>query len=144
MEILLWIGGLLVVGVAGYLALLRWALHHTPEGGKSINTYYDELRTLPCEPSVTNSIIAALNVIPAYLNSHPEIDEEDESFLRHIDEYFGVIRIRTREMSREDMEPIFSISTPHHSLGDVEVGRAASAVRLHHQLRRLLRSARGI
>ena len=114
MEILLWIAGLLILGFLGFAALIGWAAGHRPEGGKSLNDHFNELSTLPCDRKVTSGIIAALNVIPAALNSHPEIDEEDESFLRHIDEYFGVIRIRTKEMCRNDMEPEFSISTPHH------------------------------
>ena len=47
---------------------------------------FGKKNALPCEPAVTDSIIRALHSIPAGINQAPEVDEEDETILRHYDE----------------------------------------------------------
>ena len=50
--------------------------------------------------------------MPAAFNTPPDVDDEDETFLRHIDENHALIRIRTKEMCVGDSTPEFIIETP--------------------------------
>ena len=112
MEVLFWILGLLLVGLVGFVVMMYWALDHTPDGGKSLNQYHQGLKSLHSEPEVTQAIIRALEVVPAASNTPPDVDDEDESFLRHIDENHALIRIRTEEMCTAELNPEFIIETP--------------------------------
>ena len=111
-EVLFWILGLLLVGFVGFLVMMYWAWDHTPDGGKSLNQYHQGLKSLHSEPDVTQAIIRALEVVPAAFNTPPDVDDEDETFLRHIDENHALIRIRTKEMCVGDSTPEFIIETP--------------------------------
>jgi len=112
MTVLFWILGLLVVGLLGYVGALAWGWTHVPEGGKSLSQYYQGLSTLHSEPEVTQAIVRALETLPTAFNTPPDVDDYDETFLRHIDESHGLIRIRTQEMCEGDLTPQFIIETP--------------------------------
>ena len=127
MTTILWILGLLGIGVVGFFASLVWSWNHTPEGGKSLGDRRKELNALHSELAITDSVIRALHSVPAGLNSAPEVDDYDESFLKHVDELGGVVRIRTREMCNGDLTPQFSIETPSTVYEDFEEGPFDSA-----------------
>ena len=120
MTVLFWILGFLVAGLLGYVALLVWGWTHVPDSGKSLSQYYQGLRMLHSEPQVTQAIVRALETLPAAFNTPPDVDDEDESFLRHIDENHAVIRIRTEEMCTEELSPEFIIETPSVFYDSVE------------------------
>lgn len=127
MTVLFWILGLFVAGLIAYVAALVWAWTHVPDGGKSLSQYYQGLRTLHSEPEVTQAIVRALETLPAAFNTPPDVDDYDETFLRHIDEYHGLIRIRTQEMCDGDLIPEFIIETPSAVYEDFEDGPFDSA-----------------
>lgn len=81
----------------------------------------------PCDPAVTDSIIRALYSLEAGINQAPEVDEEDETFLRHLDFEGATIRIRTQEMCSEGLSPEFIIETPSTIYEDFEEGPFDSA-----------------
>ena len=120
MTVFFWILGLLVAGLLAYVAALVWGWTHVPDGGKSLSQYHQGLRTLHSEPQVTQAIVQALETVPAAFNTPPDVDDEDESFLRHIDENHAVIRIRTEEMCTEELSPEFVIETPSVFYDSVE------------------------
>ena len=111
MTTLLWIGGLLGIGALGFVALNVWGLLNHPDR-PSHAAYREGLNVLHSDLAVTNAVIRALNSMPAAFNTPPDVDDYDESFLRHIDESHGLIRIRTQEMCEGDLTPQFIIETP--------------------------------
>ena len=126
MTPLLWIGGFLAIGVVGFIALAVWGLFNHPDR-PSHAAYREGLNVLHSDPAVTNSVIRALNSMPAAFNTPPDVDDYDESFLRHIDEHNGLIRIRTQEMCEGDLMPQLIIETPSTVYEDFEDGPFDSA-----------------
>ena len=126
MTALLWIGGFLAIGVVGFVALAVWGLFNHPDR-RSHAAYREGLNVLYSDPAVTASVIRALNSMPAAFNTPPDVDDYDESFLRHIDEHNGLIRIRTQEMCEGDLMPQFIIETPSTVYEDFEDGPFDSA-----------------
>lgn len=127
MEVLFWILGLLILGFVGFMVMMFWVWDHKPDGGKSLNQYYQGLKVLHSEPEVTEAIVRALETVPAAFNTPPDVDDEDESFLRHIDENHAMIRIRTEEMCTGELSPEFIIETPSAFYDPVEEGIFDSA-----------------
>ena len=126
MTTLLWIGGLLGIGALGFVALNVWGLLNHPDR-PSHAAYREGLNVLHSDLAVTNAVIRALNSMPAAFNTPPDVDDYDESFLRHIDEHNGLIRIRTQEMCEGDLMPQLIIETPSTVYEDFEDGPFDSA-----------------
>jgi len=126
MTTLAWILGLLGIGALGLVALIVWGLLTHPDR-PSHRAYREGLNVLHSDPAVTDSVIRALNSMPAALNTPPDVDDYDASFLRHIDEHHGLLRIRTQEMCEGDLTPQFIIETPSTVYEDFEEGPFASA-----------------
>lgn len=123
---MIWILGLLGIGVLGFLALVVWGLFNHPDRF-SLTAYSERLNGLHCERTVTDSVIRALHSMSAAINTPPDVDEEDETFLRHLDEHVASIRIRTQEMCAEGLSPEFIIETPSTVYEDFEEGPFDSA-----------------
>ena len=126
MTTLLWVLGIIAIGAVGFLALVVWGLFNHPDGF-SLEAYAERLNGLHCERKVTQSVIRALHSIEAGFNQAPDVDDEDETFLRHFDFEGASIRIRTQEMCAEGLSPEFIIETASYWYEDFEEGPFDSA-----------------
>ena len=113
MTTLLWILGLLGIGVLGFLALVVWGLFNHPDGF-SLTAYSERLNGLPCGRAVTDSIIRALLSMPALPDTCPDVETIGGPMLLHFDEHYASIRIRTQEMCAGELSPEFEIETPSY------------------------------
>jgi hypothetical protein len=110
---MLWILGLLGIGVLGFLALVVWGLFNHPDGF-SLTAYSERLNGLHCERTVADSVIRALLSMPALPDTHPDVESCSELMLLHFDEHYASIRIRTQEMCAGELSPEFEIETPSY------------------------------
>jgi len=111
MTTLLWILGLLGLGFLVFVLLIAWGLLNHPDRPSS-TAHLERLNSLPCERTVTDSIIRALLSMPALPDTCPEVEDIDGPLLLHFDEHYASIRIRTEEMCAGDLSPKFEIETP--------------------------------
>ena len=140
MTTLMWVLGIIAIGAVGFLALVVWGLFNHPDGF-NLEAYHERLNGLHCEPEVAHSVIRALHSMPVAINTPPDVDGEDETFLRHLDEHIASIRIRTQEMCAEGLSPEFIIETPSVVYEDFEEGPFDSA---ESELEHYLNSAKAI
>ena len=123
---LLWVLGIIAISLLGFFVLALWGLLNHPDN-PSLEAYHERLNGLHCERKVTHSVIRALHSIEAGFNQAPDVDDEDETFLRHLDFEGASIRIRTQEMCAEGLSPEFIIETPSYWYEDFEEGPFDSA-----------------
>ena len=103
--------GVLVVGAFGlYLLLLAWSVNHKPDGQKSLADHWEEESKLPCSPSITSTVKESLRVFEPGVYQFPELDGDGVFSL--LDDNYGSIAIRTKEMCLEDQQPLFEVCGP--------------------------------
>ena len=111
--LLFWIlVGLLGAVVAFVLYLLgwSWAVSHKPDGQKSLADHWEEESKLPCSPSITSTVKESLRVFESGVYQFPELDGDGVFSL--LDDNYGSIAIRTKEMCLEDQQPLFEVYGP--------------------------------
>ena len=118
MSLLFWtVAGVALLAVGGMLFwvwLAIWLDDHKSDGQKSMADRREEESKLPCSASITSTVKQSLLVFEPCVYQFPELD--GDGIFSLLDDNYGSIAIRTKEMCLEDQQPIFEVCGPS-SLG---------------------------
>lgn len=114
MSLLFWVlagaAVLAAVGVLLYVWLAIWLHDHKPDGQKSMADRQEEESKLPCSASITSTVKESLRVFEPGVYQFPELD--DDGMFSLLDDNYGSIAIRTKEMCLGDQQPLFFVDGP--------------------------------